>query len=255
MLQDEYGWTADPQFPPLLNGIKVKGHPRPFDCAHRDAKNKKAQSGDFYWSPSQRFLECALVLEPETHTTRCLHMLFTAMVAFGDAFGSLAPPELGVFFRWPNLFILNDAIIGSARIAMPGQVSDEDVPDWLVVGIKIELKGKENDLNPGEDMGHTNLFEEGVADLTQRDLLESFSRHFLVWIHTWNDEGFKPVHTHWCGRAEGFDKEIVIEQGEKSYAGKFLSLDDNGDLLLKTSGGDMVFLGVRDFVNSQVRDK
>jgi len=255
MLQDEYGWTAEPQFPPLLNGVKVKGHPRPFDCAHRDAKAKKAQSGDLYWSPSQRFLECALVLEPETGATRSMHMLFAAMVAFGDAFGSLAPPELGMFYRWPNRFILNDAITGSARIVMAETINDDDVPDWLVVGIKIELKGKDDNLNPGEDMGRTNLFEEGIGELSQRDLLESFSRHFLVWIHTWNDEGFKPVHENWSGRAEALDKEISIKQGDKSWDGKFLNLDDDGNLLLKTPAGEMISLNPRDFINAQAWDK
>ena len=250
MLEDEYGWTAEPQFPPLLRGIKVKGHPRPFDLAHRDARDKTAVSGDFYWSPSPRFLECALVLEPETHTTRSLHMLFTAMVAFGDSFGALAPPEIGVFYRWPDLFILNKAIIGAAMIAIPEGVGDDEVPDWLVVGIKIDLKGKENDLNPGADMDHTNLFEEGVGDLSHSRLVESFARHFLVWIHTWNEEGFKPVHENWQARAEARDKGVSIEQDGRSYAGKYINLDDEGNLLLKTPGGETISLKVRDFVCS-----
>lgn len=248
MLEDEYGWTVDPQFPPLLKGVKVKGHPRPFDLAHQEAKAKKAQSGDFYWSPSTRFLECALVLEPETKLTRSLHMLFAAMVAFGDSFGALAPPEVGLFYRWPNRFILNDAIIGAARIAVPEGVGDDEVPEWLVVGIKIELKGKDNDLNPGENMGQTNLLEEGIGDLSQRDLLESFARHFLVWIHTWNEEGFKPVHENWVGRAEARNDEISITRDKTTYSGKFINLDDDGNMLLKTSSGDMVSLSVRDFV-------
>ncbi len=249
MLQDEYGWTDDPQFPPLLKGVKVKGHPRPFNLAVVEAKSKKAQSGDFYWSPSTRFMECALVLEPETHTTRSLHMLFAAMVAFGDSFGALAPPEIGIFFRWPNLFILNDATIGSAHIALPEGVGDDEVPDWLVVGIKIELKGKDDNLNPGDNMDQTSLFEEGIADITQRQLLESFSRHFLVWIHTWNEEGFGPVHESWHGRAEGREKEVTVDQGDKTYAGKYLNLDEEGNLLMKTAAGEMISLGVREFVS------
>jgi len=249
MLEDEYGWTPEPQFPPLINGIEVKGHPRPLERAQIDAKNKKAQSGDFYWGSSKRFLECALVLEPETHTTRSLHMLFAAMVAFGDSFGALAPPEIGVFYRWPNQFLLSNAIIGSADIAIPDGIEDDQVPDWLVAGIKIDLKGKENNLNPGEDMGHTNLLEEGVGELTQKELLEAFSRHFLVWIHTWNDEGFKPVHENWNGRAEELKEDFKIERQGRSYQGKYLNLDDEGNLLLKTSDGEIISLKLREFLD------
>jgi len=248
MLEDEYGYTAEPQFPPLLNGVKVKGHPRPFELAHSDAASGKACSGDFYWSPSPRFMECALVLEPEVPAPQSLHMLFCAMVAFGDCFGALAPPEVGVFYRWPNLFILNEAVIGSARIALPKDVGDDAVPGWLVAGIKIEMKGKDNDLNPGENMGHSNLLEEGFGTLLQRDLLEEFSRHFLVWIHTWNEEGFKPVHENWCARAEARDGEVLIEQADQSYAGKFINLDDDGNLLLKPKDSQVISLAVRDFL-------
>ena len=142
-------------------------------------------------------------------------------------------------------------IIGSAHIALPEGVGADEVPAWLVVGVKIDLKGKDTDLNPGEDLGQTNLFEEGIGDLSQRDLLESFSRHFLVWIHTWNDNGFKPVHENWQGRAEKRNEDISIEHEGKSHAGTFVGLDDDGKPAVeKTSDGDMLALDVRDFTGS-----
>ncbi len=241
------GFSTDPVFPPLLNGIRVKGHPRPFDLARRNAAAGKAQAGDFYWGPSKRNLECALVLEPETHTIQSLQMLPTAMVAFGDSFGALAPPEIGVFYRWPQSFVLNDAIIGLAQVALPAGVGDDDIPDWLVVGIQIALRGNPNDMNPGENLDQTNLFEEGVGDLSPKRLLESVSRHLLVWIHTWNDEGFRPVHENWVGRAEGRGEEISVQHDGHTYQGTFLNLDDDGNLLLKTSAGKTISLRVRDF--------
>lgn len=239
--------AGEPEFPPLLNGIKVKGHPRPFERAQQDVEAGKAQAGDFFWTPSERFLECALVLEPETHTTRSLHMLFAIMVAFGDSFGALAPPEVGMFYRWPATFVLNEAEVGRARIAIAPTTADDEIPAWLVVGIKVELKGKKNDLNPGENMGRTNLFEEGVGDLPHRQLLESFSRHFLVWIHTWNEDGFKPVHENWVGRSEGKNDALVLERDGKPVEGEFFNLDDDGNLLIKSPDGKMQAFQVRDF--------
>ena len=46
--------------------------------------------------------------------------VFALMVAFGDAFGAIGPPEVGVFYRWPMGFVVNAALVGRARAALDG---------------------------------------------------------------------------------------------------------------------------------------
>ena len=41
-----------------------------------------------------------------------------SMLAFGDAFGAIAPPEVALHFRWPSTLLVNGGIAGAARIAL-----------------------------------------------------------------------------------------------------------------------------------------
>ena len=47
---------------------------------------------------------------------------------------------------------------------------------------------------------HTSLAEEGGGQYLERVLWESCSRHFLVWINRWQDDGFRPLHDAWMHR-------------------------------------------------------
>ncbi len=238
----------DPTFPPLLQGIDVKGRPEPFERACADAASGAAGAGAVYWGRSTSDVKLAVVLEPEVDAARSLQMLIALMVAFGDAFGSIGPPEVGVFYRWPNNLVVNDALIGEMRAALPSAAGPTDVPDWLVVGIDVRLSRAERVVEPGHDLQNTTLEEEGCGDLTRTQLVESVCRHFLVWIHTWNEDGFKPVHDAWLPRAESRNETVTLQRGGVEHTGQFVGIDEQGNMLLRPPDGDVVALSLLDAV-------
>ena len=225
-----------PTFPPLLKGHPVDAGNSAFDAAVSACRGQNAGAGDVFWSLAEDVLDIAVVLEPEVAAGQCCQMLFTAMVAFGDSFGAIGPPEVGVFYRWPNLMLINAAKVGEARIAMP-TCAEADLPRWLTVGLRVQIQPDETAPEPGYDLLNTCLWHEGAGEVDRTLLVESFARHFLTWINTWTDDGFKPVHENWTGRADGLDEVREITwQGEK-YKGKALSIDEEGNLLLKKKAG------------------
>lgn len=223
----------DPTFPPLLTGRPVKGTPGPFETACAEAARASAEAGDVFWGRTTSELKLAIVLEPDVEASRALQMVFALMVAFGDAFGSIGPAEVGVFYRWPLGFMVNAARIGEARVALPAGIAPSDVPDRLVVGLNIKLRRDRQDEEPGHDLANTTLEEEGCGELTRTELIESLCRHFLVWVHTWNDDGFKPVHEAWMARAEGREEEVSLRFDGREHRGRFLGIDEEGNMLLK----------------------
>lgn len=227
----------DPTFPPLLSGKPVKGAPGPFGEACAEAARGTAGAGDVFWGRTTSELKLAIVLEPEVEAARSLQMVFALMVAFGDAFGAIGPPEVGVFYRWPLGFMLNAAEIGGARAALPAGAAPGDVPDRLVVGLDVKMRRGDHDEEPGHDLARTTLEDEGCGDITRTELIESLCRHFLVWVHTWNDDGFKPVHDAWMARAEGREEEVTLKFGGAEHHGHFLGIDEEGNMLLKTGDG------------------
>ena len=236
----------DPTFPPLLRGIDVQGESRPFDRACADAARGEAGAGDVYWSRETADCRLAVVLEPEVTSAQSLQMPFVLMVALGDAFGSIGPPEVGMFYRWPFGLVVNDALVGHVRVALPSAAAPQDVPDWLVLGLDVQLHRTDLDAEPGYDLANTTLADEGGGDITRTVLLESVSRHFLVWVHTWNEDGFKPVHDAWLQRGEGHNEEVAVHHGGADHKGQFLGIDDEGNMLLKPARGDVMSLSLAD---------
>ena len=60
--------------------------------------------------------------------------------------------------------------------------------------------------------------------------MESWSRHTLVWLNRFLDEGLLPVHNAWCEKCENIGKKISYPKN-----GDFIGLDENGNMLLKKS--------------------
>ena len=58
--------------------------------------------------------------------------------------------------------------------------------------------------------------------------MESWSRHTLVWINRWLDDGFQPLHAAWRDRAWEMGEDLP-------GGGAFMGLDELGGMLVKTS--------------------
>lgn len=238
----------DPTFPPLLRGIALDGGDRPFERACAAARDGTGHGGDVFWARSVSDFELAIALEPEVAASRSLQMMLALMVAFGDAFGSIGPPEIGLFYRWPGGLVVNGALVGDVCAALPRGTEAGEEPDWLIVGLNVRMKRRSLDAEPGHDLENTTLEDEGCADLTLTGLVESVSRHFLVWVHTWQEDGFGPVHDAWMARAEGHREEISVSHAGGRYEGRFVGIDDEGSMLLKPAEGESVALRLMDGV-------
>ena len=222
----------DPSFPPLLNGRPVLEPHDPFAAAIAACQGAETEAGDFFWSCSTGEISFAVVLEPEVTRARAQEMLFVLMVACADALGAISPPELAITWNWPAEIYGNGGRLGSVRLAMSETEDAQGAPEWMVVGVSLALKPRDES-EPGLNPNSTTLWDEGAVEMEAVPALESLSRHFLTWVHRWETDGFGPVHEAWLFRCDGYRKQV--EGGEST--GEFVGLDDCGNLLLKTGAG------------------
>ena len=239
--------AAGPQFPPLLNGRECIGARAPFDAAVAGAGGGALGAGDLLWSLDGNRMRLAVVLEPEVARARCHEILFVLMVAFGDAFGAVSPPEVSIAYDWPNGIVVNDARLGSAKMAISPGGSD-GVPDWMVVALAIRMAPDRGDPEPGLASHRTTLWDEGCGEIEPIDLLEATARHFLAWMHGWEEEGFGSVHAAWERRMAERATLTLAHEG-REVTGQPVGLDERGGLLLRCGDGmralDIpVFLGI-----------
>ena len=54
----------------------------------------------------------------------------------------------------------------------------------------------------------------------------------------YRQQGFTPIKDEWLKQALNLGKEIIIKNEKDEKRGKFLTLDENGYLILKTNQGE-----------------
>lgn len=214
-------------FPPLMWGEAATGNAMGH-AARRAALGCDAGLVAFMLGAAEA--EAALVFAPEVPLRQAIAMLPLCGVGFQNALGALAPPEVTVHLGWDGEIRINGATCG--RLDVMASSDDPDVvPDWLVVGWTLPL------VPPSEETGHTPdqtaLYAEGCAEVTPPALVESWARHSLHWIHRWEDEGTRTLHSEWRGLAHGIGEPVT--QGGRS--GTFLGVDEEFGMLLRDDDG------------------
>ncbi|MDR9393758.1 DUF4444 domain-containing protein [Roseovarius sp. SYSU LYC5161] len=214
-----------PTFPPLMHGQAVDTGIDPFEKACAMAA-LGCDAGLIVYNLSADRLLAALVMAPEVPLERAMAMLPACGVGFQNALGALGPPELAVHLEWAGGLRVNGAACGRLR-AMAGGTDPAAEPGWLVVGLELPLLMLAT--RPGERPDETALYEEGCAEVDAVALLESWARHTLNWITTWEDDGVRALHAEWRGLAHGIGEDVT----RNGMSGTFLGVDETFGMLLR----------------------
>jgi BirA family biotin operon repressor/biotin-[acetyl-CoA-carboxylase] ligase len=227
--------TERPVFPPLLRPFAVTPEVHPFErCLGLAAEG--AEAGTLLWSIGQDACEGAIVLAPEQPREPSLPIVLIAMLGLGDALGALVAPMVAVTFGWPDRIEVNGGMVGGVRFACAATETAEAVPDWLVIGFGVAVRGRQSGQAGADRLQGTTLADEGCGEVMTLDLLEAFGRHFLSWINRWQEEGVEPVQRAWLSRATGLGKRIEVPVGDQVRSGTFEGLTETGALRLVRDG-------------------
>lgn len=126
-------------------------------------------------------LDAAVVLAPEVPLPRALQTAPLALVAARDAIGAIGPAEMPVHLTWDNRLIVDGLDTGRVTaIAHP----TEDVPPWLVLHLRLSF-------DP----------EIPLVQIAPDAFFESWARHLLHRLSTWEEEGPRSLHAELDGAA------------------------------------------------------
>lgn len=163
--------------------------------------------------------EFAVVLEPEEPLKTARRAVYAGLSALADALAVHAPPERPITFDWPDGVRVNGGLVGGARLAWPQGAEENEPPAWLVFAAMIRTVAL-GDEEPGLRPLSAALEEEGFDDLGSGRLVESFARHLMVAVDTWQEQGFGAIGRNYLAR-------LAPESGVRRDIG------DNGDLLVR----------------------
>jgi len=205
-------------------------------CVASEAARSGAEPGMLVWSPSPDRADCAIVLAPEMPLSEALRVAYVTLLAIGDTLGALMPPGVPLVFGWPDRIILNGLAAGGVRFAWAERTQVNEVPGWMVAGIAIWIAP--DDRAGGAATGSTSLATEGCGEITAREIVESFSRHFLYWMDRWLEDGFEPVRSAWLSRAANYGPNANMELGGPWSNRRLIRLEDAGDIVYGDSRGE-----------------
>lgn len=197
--------TSELDLPPLYRAITLREHGDAFRHAQTIARDSGA--GTLVWVRRFDTVEAAVVLEPEEPLSGARRVVYAAMSALADSIAAHCPPEKPIAFEWPDTLLLDGAILGGVRLAWPDGSAEASPPAWLVVAIGLRSAvalARQAD-RPGHvlDTPHqrgTSLEIEGFEMLDAATLLASFSRHLMVHLDRWHEDGFDPVGRDFLAR-------------------------------------------------------
>jgi biotin-(acetyl-CoA carboxylase) ligase len=137
-----------------------------------------------------------------------------------------------VTYQYPGTIFFNRGIAGVITMTQGPVSAETGCPAWMVVAARLRLSGEMQTMPLEFRMENTSLEEEGAGFISRTRLLEACCRHFLVWLHKWEEDGFRPVHDMWSNRAE---KYVDLRVADGRIA-EWLGLDEGGVGLLKLDG-------------------
>lgn len=224
----------EPSLPPAFDFLPVPANADVVPRAAALAETGVDATGTLLLCTRPDRLDCALVLNPERPLEDALKVVCVAGVALNDALGSIIPPQIAVTFGWPDQIMINHALAGGFRIAAPEDSDMAATPDWIVLGLTLDILG-----HPSQDGAageRTSLAHEGCVEIGPVLIVESFSRHFLSWVDRWQRDGFETVRDAWRGRADGLEEPIDFDRPGGRIKGRLMDLDDNGGLVVSRRG-------------------
>ncbi len=199
----------------------------------REQSAGRGRQGGVWASPPGN-LYFSLVLRPDRTLAEAAQLGFIAALAVGEAVGSVGPPLLEITYKWPNDVLLNER--KCAGILLESKSTPEGALDFLILGIGVNVASYPEDT----DFPATSLHFEGTPpDVSEVDLLEAFSRHFLSWVNGWLDDGFVRVRRAWLNHAHRLGEEIEVRLPKETLAGTFKDMDAHGVLILELPGGEV----------------
>ncbi len=181
-----------------------------------------------YWMSGHNNLHLGLILNPEQPFAIACQISLVATLCAAMAIAEQAEPMAELRYRWPNDVLLNRG--KAAGITLSGSLGDVDVPEWMVLGVNVNVFDNPNSLG----FDSASMRGEGFESHDRVRLAESFCRQFLSWLNRWAEDGFVPIRKAWLMRGRGDLLLQTIRLQDDKITGTFNDMDEQGTLILQT---------------------
>ena len=181
------------------------------------------------WEHAEGNLAATLLFAPDEAVARLPQLSFVAALAVSDAIARFAL-RANLQVKWPNDILLDGAKVAGILLELYG--AEPPCPIGVGCGVNIRTA-------PAiAAYPTTSISKATPVAIRPADLLAEIDATFFALYVQWREKGFAPLRAVWLERAFGLGETICVRTAQGDSVGRFLDLDEEGALLLRTPTGD-----------------
>lgn len=187
------------------------------------------------WANPEGNFSGTLVLRPAEPPEVVALRSFVASLALFDAFVAVSGRSDGLSLKWPNDVLLNGGKVAGILLESVGHGQGMQ---FLAIGIGVNLKEAPSaaQVEAGA-VRPVSLLSETGADVSPENFLEALAEAYARYETQFVTYGFAPIREAWLARAARLGEVITARTGTSETVGTFETVDERGNLVLKTAGG------------------
>ena len=187
------------------------------------------------WKNPKGNFAATLILRPNEPAQTAALRSFVVALALYDALAAVTGRTEGLALKWPNDVLLNGGKLSGVLLESAGSGT---ALTHLFIGIGVNLvdappatQVEEGALRP------VSLLSETGALVTPEIFLDQLAIAYDHYERQFTSFGFAPIRTAWLDRAARLGEVITARTATSETTGTFETVDDAGNLVLKTPKG------------------
>ena len=194
----------------------------------------RGRRGRAWISPADNFT-ATLLLRPKEAPEEVALRTFVASLALFDAFVGATGRTQGFSLKWPNDVMLNGGKVAGILLESVGRRKDVA---HLAIGIGVNLVAAPDasDLEEGA-VPPVSLASETGVKVTPGEFLHMLVPAYAKYQAQFTTYGFAPIREAWLARAARLGEVITARAAGNTWTGTFETIDNSGNLVLKTPEG------------------
>lgn len=192
----------------------------------------RGRRGRAWQAPAGNF-SATYVMRPQEAPDRVALRSFVAALALWDAFADATGRPQNFALKWPNDVLLNGGKVAGILLESIGHGAGVT---HLCIGIGVNLIAapSRDEVEPGS-FAPVNLQSETGVHVTPEEFLELLASAYAHWEAQFVTYGFGPIREAWLSRAARLGEVITAKTIRDTQTGTFETLDEDGNLILRTA--------------------
>ena len=187
------------------------------------------------WKNPKGNFAATLALRPAEPPGVAALRTFVASLALYDAVADVSGRAEGLALKWPNDVLLNGGKVSGMLLESAGSGGQIT---HLLIGIGVNLvEAPSADEVEARAVRPVSILSETGARVDPETFLDHLAASYARHEDQFRRYGFAPIRTAWLSRAARLGEVITARTTRSETVGTFETVDEDGNLVLKTARG------------------